>query len=108
MVEEQTALLREIKTLAKSKNISLPQKLSYEKEEGLATLEGKIGKDFDEKFIKMMTIDHNRDVKKFKDAREVKDKDVQAFASKHLPAIESHLERIIEIKKDAISWSTVN
>lgn len=100
MVEDQNILLKEIRALAKSKKVTLPQKISSEKEQGLTELEQKNNKEFDAKFIKMITIDHRRDVRKFKNARSINDKEVSAFASKFLPVIESHLEKAKEIKTD--------
>jgi putative membrane protein len=100
MVEDQTILLKKIHALAKSKNVSLPQRISFEKQKGLSELEQKNNKEFDIKFIKMITIDHRRDVRKFKNAQSISDKEVSAFASKYLPVIESHLEKAKEIKTD--------
>jgi putative membrane protein len=101
MVEDQTIILKELKALAKSKKVVLPQKISDDRADGLATLQSKTQKDFDEKFVKMMTIDHRRDVRKFKNATTIGDKDVAAFASKYLPVIESHLQRAQEIKAES-------
>ena len=100
MIQDQNILLKEIHTLAKSKKVALPQEISDEKEEGLSQLEKENNKDFDLKFMKMITIDHRRDVRKFRNAQTLKDKDVSAFAAKYLPVIESHLERAKEIKTE--------
>jgi putative membrane protein len=100
MVEDQRILLREIRTLAKAKKVTLPQDISTEKANGLSELEEKYDKEFDSKFIKMITIDHRRDVRKFKNAKSINDKEVSAFASKYLPVIESHLEKAKEIKTE--------
>jgi putative membrane protein len=100
MISDQNILLKEIRTLAKSKNVALPKRISHEKEQGLGELEKKTDKDFDEKFMKMITIDHRRDVRKFKNAQSIADRDVSAFASKYLPVIESHLERAKDIKQN--------
>lgn len=98
MVDDQTILLKEIRKLAKSKKVKLPVKLSAEKQDGLAELTEKNGDEFDKKFLKMITIDHRRDVRKFKNAVTLKDKDVSDFASKYLPTIESHLAEAQRIK----------
>lgn len=98
MVTDQTKLLHEIRVLAASKNIVLPNTLSNEKKDGLEDLQEEQGEDFDEKFIKMMIIDHKRDVRAFENATDFKDKDVQKFANSYLPVIESHLDQIQRIK----------
>ncbi len=58
----------------------------------------KNGEDFDKKFIKMMIIDHERDIKLFKKALDYKDAEVSAFAKKYLPMIQGHLDKIEVIK----------
>ena len=98
MVKDQTEMLREIKKLAVLKNVSLSNELGPDKAEGLKDLKEVHGKSFDKKFIKMMTIDHKRDMKKFERATRSSDADVQVFATRYLPYIQSHLERIRALK----------
>jgi putative membrane protein len=98
MISDQTKLLHEIRVLAASKNIVLPTTLSNDKADGLEDLKEKEGEDFDDKFLKMMRLDHKRDVNKFEDAMDFKDKDVKQFASNYLPVIESHLASLEEIQ----------
>lgn len=98
MIRDQATLLAEVKALAAKKNISLPAGISNKKEDGREDLSEKSGKDFDEKFIKMMIIDHERDIKLFRKAMDYDDKDVVDFAKKYLPMIEGHLARIKAIK----------
>ena len=98
MVADNTRLLKELRTLAATKNISLPITLSNEKADNLEDLQKKEGKDFDEAFIKMMTKGHRRDVDDFEDAADLKDHDVQEFASRNLPLIESHLTMIKQVE----------
>jgi putative membrane protein len=98
MIKDQTKLLHEIRVLAASKNIALPATLSEDKADGLEDLREKEADAFDKKFIRMMTIDHKRDVREFEDATEFKDRDVQKFATTYLPLIEAHLEQVQELK----------
>jgi putative membrane protein len=100
MITDHTKLMHDLKVLAASKNITLPNTLSNEKTDGLEDLKKEQGEDFDKKFIKMITTDHKRDVRAFEDATDFKDKDVQSFATRYLPVIESHLDKIQQIKKD--------
>lgn len=99
MITDQTKLLKEIRVLAASKNITLPNTLSNKKADGLEDLKEEQGEDFDKKFVKMITIDHKRDVDAFEDATDCRDKDVKKFATTYLPVIESHLDKIQDIKK---------
>lgn len=80
--------------------MTLPETISNDKQDGLDELQKKSGKEFDEKFIKMMTIDHKRDIKDFKKATKYKDQEVASFASKYLPLIQSHLDKIIQIHEN--------
>jgi putative membrane protein len=103
MITDQTKLLHELRVLAAAKNIVLPSTLSEEKADGLEDLQEKEGEEFDEKFIRMMTIDHKRDVREFENASDFKDRDIQKFASSYLPLIEAHLDQIRELKESAQS-----
>ena len=47
MIKDQTRLLDGIQKLARVKKVTLPKKISDEKEEGLSDLQEKTGKDFD-------------------------------------------------------------
>ena len=99
MISEQSELLKQINLIAKTKNVTLPTSISNDKQDGLSDLQKKNGVDFDEKFIKMMTIDHERDLKDFKKAMEFEDQRVASFASKYLPMVQSHLDKINQIHK---------
>lgn len=100
MVKDQTAMLNEIKKLAALKNVELPLTLSEDKSEGLSDLKAQHGKSFDKKFIKMMVIDHKREVKKFGQATRFKDPDIQVFATKYVPVVQSHLTKINSLKNN--------
>ncbi|MDB5273930.1 MAG: hypothetical protein JWO58_2297 [Chitinophagaceae bacterium] len=99
MVNDQKRLLVIMETLALHKKIQLPQKISSDKQDGLKDLLNKKGKDFDEKFIHMMRIDHERDIRLFTDGQTVKDDEIRAFAVKYLPLIQSHLKKLNELDK---------
>jgi putative membrane protein len=100
MIKDQTYLLKEIQKFAKSKNIQLPTEISDSKRDGLKDLKKENGVDLDEKFLKMIKIDHKRDVRKFKKATTINDPSTKAFAAKHLAMIESHLKEVCKIKKE--------
>ncbi|WP_428655079.1 DUF4142 domain-containing protein [Runella sp.] len=100
MVKDQTKLLKEVKKLAKSHQITLPASISSEKQEGLADLMKEQDKDFDRKFVKMIAIDHERDIKLFKKAGMYDDVSVRRFVVKYYPMLETHLGKVEAIKKN--------
>ncbi|HKZ38962.1 MAG TPA: DUF4142 domain-containing protein [Chryseolinea sp.] len=99
MMKDQSRMLDELKIIAERKQVKLPSNLSQEKAEGLADLKKEHGESFDKKFIKMMILDHKRDVRKFEKATKSNDADIKLFATKYLPVVQSHLEKIRTLKK---------
>jgi len=99
MMKDQSRMLEELKIIADRKQVKLPSDLSQEKAEGLADLKKEHGTSFDKKFVKMMILDHKRDVKKFEKATKSDDADIKLFATKYLPVVQSHLDKIRTLKK---------
>jgi putative membrane protein len=99
MVQDQSKMLADLHALAAFKHIALPDTPDDQQQKALADLQQEEGKSFDRKFIKMMIIDHKRDVKKFRKAAQSHDPDVRAFALKYLPVVESHLDDVQKLKK---------
>jgi len=99
MVNDQTVLLEKLKKLAAEEKVTLPEKISAEKSKALEKLKEKTGTDFDDKFLKMIKIDHKRDVRKFKKAAGFDNANVSTFAKENLPTIEKHLSGVEAIKK---------
>lgn len=85
--------MQELRTLAESKNLQLPVEMSEEKTEELARLKKVSGESFDRRFRRMIIKDHKRDIRLFEKAVESQDPDIRAFAKKHLPLLEEHLEQ---------------
>jgi len=102
MVEDHSKANEELKTLAASKNISLPSAPGEEKQKTFADLSAKTGKDFDKAYISEMVRDHEKDVKLFEDAQQtVKDPELRQFVEKTLPVLRKHLEHIQGMEKTA-------
>lgn len=97
MVIDQQKLLTELKKLADRKDIRLPDQISRKKEYFRKKLSERSGTEFDKKFIRMITIDHKRDIRMFKRAVKSEDTDISAFAKQYLPLIQSHLDQIDRI-----------
>jgi len=64
-------------------------------------LEALAGSEFDKAYVAAMVKDHEEDVEEFRKASQnATDPGVKAFASKTLPIIEHHLNRIKAIQKE--------
>ena len=99
MVKDHSMANDELKQLAMSKNVSLPEAPLAKHQEGIDKLKEKSGADFDKDYVDMMVSDHKETIDLFKDAAEnAKDADVKAFAGKTLPTLESHLQHIQQIQ----------
>ncbi|GAB3927119.1 DUF4142 domain-containing protein [Larkinella terrae] len=99
MVADHSKANEEFKTLAASKNISIPATLSEEHQKHVDDLSKLSGAEFDKEYVKLMVDDHKEDIDLFKDASfNAKDPDVKAFAGKTLPTLQKHYEAISAIK----------
>jgi putative membrane protein len=98
MVEDHSKANDELKTLAASKNITLPTALDAKHQADVDKLSKLSGADFDRTYVKMMVQDHNKDVGEFdREATRGKDPDVKAWAAKTLPTLRSHQSMIKNI-----------
>lgn len=100
MVEDQTEMLKELKEIASERDLKVESELGKRKAMGLSDLEALHGKNFDSKFVRMMIVDHRRDIRKLEKATRSDDADIQVFATKYLPVVQKHLEEIEAIKKE--------
>ncbi|MBK0383779.1 DUF4142 domain-containing protein [Pedobacter sp. SD-b] len=92
MVTDHSKANDDLKQLAMTKNVSLPDMPMKDQQDHIADLKSKIGKDFDKAYMSMMVKDHEDDIDKFEDAAKGKDADVAAFANKVLPTLRVHLD----------------
>jgi putative membrane protein len=100
MVRDHSKANDELKALAMKKNITLPPAPGEDHLDEIKKLSDKSGKTFDKDYIKMMVDDHEKDVAKFeKCSKDAKDPDIQAFASKTLPVLRSHLDAVKKINE---------
>ncbi|MCF2490727.1 DUF4142 domain-containing protein [Dyadobacter sp. CY347] len=100
MIKDHSKANDELKTLAASKNITLPSAPNEEKQKAAADLGGKSGSDFDKAYVAQMKKDHDETVKLFEDAQtEVKDAELKAFIDKTLPVIKAHAEHAKSLDK---------
>lgn len=93
MVRDHSAVNEELKSLASGKNVALPADVGPKQKATRDKLSGLSGMDFDREFMKVMVKDHQAAVKLFdKQSRSDADADAKAFAGKHLPALQGHLQ----------------
>ncbi|HEX6226883.1 MAG TPA: DUF4142 domain-containing protein [Chryseolinea sp.] len=100
MMKDHSMLLQKIKVLASERNVSLPNGISGRNAGDHQSLSEERGHEFDEKFVKMLIIDYEKDVKLFKKATQFNDIEVSSFAQHYLPLIQSHLVKIKNIKSN--------
>ena len=93
MVDDHGKANDELKSLAQSKNITLPTDLSV-KDKALHDRLAKLsGAAFDRAYMQAMLKDHREDVNEFRtESRSGSDPEVKQWAAKTLPTLESHLK----------------
>ena len=99
MVKDQGIMLSALKQLSQSLAIDLPDTISKDKQDGLKDLLKLESNKFDRKFVRMMKIDHRRDTRLFADAKEFKNTKIKEYATRYLPLVESHLEKVKVVRK---------
>ena len=108
MITDHSKANEELKSLAQSKNISLPTSLSEENQKDYNDLAEKSGAEFDKAYCEFMVKDHKDDLEKFKKAADdAEDPDLKTWAAGKVPVLEHHLsmaegmEKAIESMSDA-------
>lgn len=99
MATDQSAMLADLTTLAAQKNISLAKDLKDDKA-ALNALKNVHGVSFDRRFISMKIKDYKRAVKKLERSTRSTNADIQVFATKYLPVVQSHLNQLKTLKKN--------
>ncbi len=101
IIDDHTKANEELKSLAQSKNISLPTTLSEKNQKEYNDLAEKSGTDFDEAYSEFMVKDHKEDVNKFKKAAEnAEDGDIKSWAAGKVPVLEQHLSMAESLEDD--------
>ena len=95
LVTDHTKANEELAMLAKSKGVETSQVISSDAASKFKDLEKESGKAFDDAFLAHMEKDHKKDIDAFEDAeKNCKDGEVKAWASKTLPTLRAHLEKV--------------
>ena len=101
LVDEHTKSAGEVKTIADSRNFSLPTSITEEGKEEYNKLNEKSGVDFDKKFADMMIDGHEKAIDKFtKAAEKANDPEIKTWASNNVAALTAHLQHAKQLKQD--------
>ena len=93
MVDDHSKANDELKTLASSKNVTLPQEPDPHAKAMHDKLAAMSGAGFDRAFMQAMVADHKKAVNDFRMAsKSAKDPEVKGWAAKTLPTLEEHLK----------------
>jgi putative membrane protein len=98
MVDDHSKANDELKEVASSKGIPLPEKLSPKDEATKQRLSKLSGDQFDKAYMSDMVKDHTQDVAEFqKESTSATDPQVKDFAAKTLPTLKDHLREAKQI-----------
>lgn len=101
MVKDHTAANEELRKLATSKNITLPDSMGNDHMDHMRDLREKQGAEFDREYMDKMVTAHDNDISMFEDVaedQEYPDAEVKAFANKTLPKLREHHQRAQQIR----------
>ena len=99
MITDHTKANSELTALAKAKNVTIPSVPGEDAQKHIDELKTKKGADFDKAYVDLMVDDHKEDIDEFqKAADDGKEPEVKAFASKTLPTLKEHLQKIQAIQ----------
>lgn len=108
MVKAHTMSNEEVTKLISQKGATLPTEATAADTREMDHMKNLSGVDFDKAYVKHMSKDHKETVKEFeKAAKDAKDPDVKAFASKTLPMLQEHsatldgVEQAVKAEKKA-------
>lgn len=98
MMRDQAEMLNRLNALAMQKEVMVSDHMDESRSAGLRDLQAETGAGFDRRFIAMITLDHERDLREFTRAAAFSDPQVQDFARTWLPLIRSQLDGIRAIQ----------
>jgi putative membrane protein len=106
MVTDHGKANDELKSLAQSKNITLPADLDAKHKATKDRLSKLSGAQFDRAYMQDMVSDHQKDVSEFKkQSTSAKDAELKAWAAKTLPTLQEHLQMAQAASRSAVGTS---
>lgn len=99
LVADHTKVNEELAGLAKTKGVELSQVISADGADHFKALEKESGAAFDKAFLEHMKDGHEKSISKYEDVeKNGTDGDLKAWASKTLPALRAHLDKVKELQ----------
>lgn len=93
MVADHSKANEELKAVASSKNVTVPDTLNSKDQALYDRLSKLSGPQFDREYMRAMVRDHEQDVAEFRrESQSASDPQVKNFAAKTLPTLEEHLK----------------
>ena len=93
MVNDHSKANKELMAIAGTKTITLPAILDNKTQKDYDDMAKLSKSDFEKAYTDYMVKDHKEDIEEFKkEANDGKDAELKAFASKHVPILEHHLQ----------------
>lgn len=109
MIDDHTKANDELRKVAVSKSISIPDSLDSKHQSRVDKLSKLSGAEFDRAYIKDQLKDHEQDVKEFQqEAQDGKDPAVKDFAAKTLPTLQSHLQLVKNLENGEKNTSSAD
>ena len=106
MVDDHGKANDELKSLAQSKQITLPAAVDAKHKATVDRLSKLSGAAFDRAYVQEMLKDHQKDVAAFRtESKSGKDPEVKAWAGKTLPTLEEHLKMVQDLNRGAVGTS---
>jgi len=108
MVDDHSKANDELKSIASTKNITLPSDTDSKHKATIDRLSKMSGEAFDRAFAQDMLSNHKKAVSAFRsESKSGKDPEVKAFAAKTLPTLEGHLKQAEDLNKSVVGTSGV-
>jgi putative membrane protein len=104
MIADHGQANQELENLARTKGLSIPTALAADMQAKLDELRQLGGDAFDTRYREMQIDAHDEAIRLFRKAsNDAQDKDLRAFASKTLPTLQKHRDRLDEIQDNSSS-----
>ncbi len=109
MVDDHTKANAQLKSIAESKSIKLPDDLEGKDKSLMQRLEKLNGAAFDRAYMNAMVTDHQKDVNEFKkESNSGRDPQVKSFAASTLPTLEEHLQQAKTARSDTTASASTS
>lgn len=93
MVQDHSSANNQLKTIALSQNVTLPDSLSEDSKDDVQKISRKQGADFDKAFMDKMVKDHEKTINDFKnELNDVHNTTLKQWIRNTIPTLEKHLD----------------